>query len=72
MVCDRRDHAKRRAVALKIAAHVERTLGMRAGWALENEKAKMFVRVAGDRAVGALAASRSCGGVTELQLRKFI
>jgi N-acetyltransferase len=61
VVCDRRDHAKRRAVALKIAAHVERTLGMRAGWALENEKAKMFVRVAGDRAVGALIAEPVSG-----------
>ena len=61
VVCDRRDHAKRRAVALKIAAHVERMLGMRAGWALENEKAKMFVRVAGDRAVGALIAEPVSG-----------
>ena len=61
VVCGRRDHAKRRAVALKIAAHVERTLGMRAGWALENEKAKMFVRVAGDRAVGALIAEPVSG-----------
>jgi N-acetyltransferase len=61
VVCGRRDHAKRRAVALKIAAHVERMLGMRAGWALENEKAKMFVRVAGDRAVGALIAEPVSG-----------
>ena len=56
VVCGRRDHAKRREVARKIAAHVEKTLGMRAGWALEKASAKMFCYVAGDRVVGALVA----------------
>ena len=56
VVCGRRDHAKRRAVARTIAAHVERALGMRAGWALESASAKMFCYVAGDRVVGALVA----------------
>lgn len=61
VVCGRRDHAKRRAVALKVAAHVEKTLGMKTGWATcdansAEDKKKTFCYVAGDRVVGALVA----------------
>jgi N-acetyltransferase len=62
VVVGSRDHAKRRAVALKVAAHVEKTLGMKTGWAMcdakcpASEKKKAFCYVAGDRVVGALVA----------------
>ena len=48
VVVGSRDHAKRRAVALKVAAHVEKTLGMKTGWAMcdakcpASEKKKRF------------------------------